>query len=55
MCQNKLTTSSTCHQLVLSQQDYKMSSCKNKDSTIVNIKKRAKFQTNIQIQIPISN
>ena len=48
MCQNKLTTSSTCHQLVLSQQDYKMGPCKNKDSTNVNTQRFAKSQADIQ-------
>ena len=55
MYQNKLTTSSTCHQLVLSQQDCKMGSCKNKDSINVNIQRCAKSEANIQTKIPISN
>ena len=55
MYPNKLTTSSTCHQFVLSQQDYKIGPCKNKNNTNGNIQRCIKFQTNIQTQIPISN
>ena len=49
MYSNKLTTSSTCYQFVLSQQDCKMSSYKNKNSTNVNIKKCVESKIIIQV------
>ena len=49
MYPNKLTTSSTYHQFVLSQQDCKMSPCKNKNSTNVNIQKCVESKIIIQV------
>ena len=46
---------STCHKLVLSQQNCRMGLCKNKNSPNVNIKKCTKSKTNIQAQIQTSN
>ena len=46
---------STCHQFVLSQQDCRMSPCKNKNSTNVNIQKYVESKIIIQAQIQTSN
>ena len=43
MYQNKLTTSSMCQQFILSQQDYRMDPCKNKDSTNVKYSEMCKI------------
>ena len=46
---------STCYKFVFSQQNCRMSSCKNKNSSNINIKKYTKCKTNIQTQVQASN
>ena len=46
---------STYHKFVLSQQDYRMGPCKNKNSTNVNIQKYVESKIIIQAQIQTSN
>ena len=46
---------STCHKFVLSQQDWKMGPCKNKNSSNVNIQKYVESTIIIQAQIQTSN
>ena len=46
---------STYHKFVLSQRDYRMSPCKNKNSTNVNIQKYVESKIIIQAQIQTSN
>ena len=55
MYPNKLTTSSMCHKFVLNQQDCRMSPCKNKNNTNVNIKKYVESKIIIQAQIQTLN
>ena len=55
MYPNKLTTSSTCHKFVLSQQDCKTGPCKNKNNTNVNIQKYVESKIIIQAQIQTPN
>ena len=49
MYPNKLTTSSTCHQFVLNQQDCRVGPCKNKNNTYVNIQKYVESKIIIQV------
>ena len=46
---------STCHKFILNQQDCRMSSCKNKNNSYVNIKKYVGFKIIIQTQIQTLN
>ena len=55
MYPNKLTTSSSCHQFVLSQQDCRVGPCKNKNSTNVNINPKQIFKPKFQFQISLIN
>ena len=55
MNSNKLTTSSTCYQFVLNQQDCGMGPCKNKNNTNVNIQKCVESKIIIQTQIQTLN
>ena len=49
MYPNKLSTSLTCHQFVLNQQNCRVGSCKNKNNTNINIKKYVESKIIIQV------